>query len=623
MHSLEMVRQPISTSFRDIPRQYRHAAILNQPLTVSFQTDEGITADARLKELQKLEALGIRFFGIDVIFASVVQILHTLELTIPHAEYADGPSLDSLNKSDRRTVMTEQKNFFDFLFQSLSITFEERGTKIVLRMSDGTQQDITRNVYQRVAQGDHAIDDMRRFQGLTNRAMGLLKKLSEDGKSFAMVVTSPSQAMTDGPVIGVNGLQEVPLNWRKDADAIVTGPADTISLAILKEMVRYQHMQSTRAALKEGLITGEIVTEPEFKVEQWPKHPLMNYIKTQAIPFIADETEKSGVLCDEQDIRYQTIFRLTTFPFNELFHNGDALVAHLKSIGVYDDWHKILSLVDADFNTYQLNEELIREVAREQLIIINDRLSHSPLPVKEILTKSGIFAEDGWRMEKEGGQVFAVRYDDSEQEIGRKIVRFEAVDHELASAFHHAFHYIHTPRTGQAYGFFLEDETIPFSVLALEPIDRDYKHNMLLMRGYDPKQCVDLSRLYSRPGTPRNASSTMFSLVFSDIKTNQPEIQAILSAFMPTYATGLSMLSGGFDHPVLVKPNGHTFGAKEVDGQVVYEHLTKRRRKEAQSFVSTHPDMPMLPVVELMTRLKEPRFEPFEELDGKMVVCTT
>jgi hypothetical protein len=69
----------------------------------------------------------------------------------------------------------------------------------------------------------------------------------------------------------------------------------------------------------------------------------------------------------------------------------------------------------------------------------------------------------------------------------------------------------------------------------------------------------------------------MFTLTFNHLRS-ETDTQAVLSAFMPSYATGISMTSAKMDRPVLVKPLKHRFGqAGEHDGVPMYENMTKRR----------------------------------------------
>lgn len=156
-------------------------------------------------------------------------------------------------------------------------------------------------------------------------------------------------------------------------------------------------------------------------------------------------------------------------------------------------------------------------VVREQAAVIKDRLRQSSLPLEQILIPNGIFTEQGWVIQKRGGEVNAIQKDGITSLSETIPLMFEEIDPLLANQIHNDLHYIHTPRS-------------------------------------------DIALAY--------------------LKTNYPDIQAIMSSFMPSYATGVSMTSGGFDNPVLINPLDHVFARKDVAGDTVYEHLTRRRRQE-------------------------------------------
>jgi hypothetical protein len=229
-----------------------------------------------------------------------------------------------------------------------------------------------------------------------------------------------------------------------------------------------------------------------------------------------------------------------------------------------------------------------------------------------------MFAEPGWVIQKRGNNIFAAQEEGVTAASGLVPLEFREIDPELAKQFHGDLHYIHTPRADVAFGLYASGDDLPFSVLAVEKIDRAYKQNMLLIQGYDPRYCYDLTRLYSRPGTPGNTSSSMFSLTFSYMKAAYPETQAVVSAFMPTYATGISMTSGGFDNPVLIKPLVHTFEERNVNGNSVWEHVTKRRQQESGAR-RIRSKFPLLPTVELMSSLQSPRYAPLTGAKDFMV----
>ncbi len=282
----------------------------------------------------------------------------------------------------------------------------------------------------------------------------------------------------------------------------------------------------------------------------------------------------------------------------------------MLAIGAFRNWRNILRVDTEQTDGLVLNRDLVRQVASEQARIIQRRLADSSLPLEDILVPQGMFAEQGWFIQKKNGDVQAIRDGGVSYADGIKNLEFREVDTELTEQIHGDLHYIHTPRAERAFGMFEEGDELPFSVLSLQKIDREYKKNALLYQGYDPEKCYDLTRLYSRPGTPGNASSTMFTLTFNHLRS-KTDTQAVLSAFMPSYATGISMTSSKMDRPVLVKPLQHRFGrAGEYEGVPMYENMTKRRLGSTGLGDILYSKVPLLPVVELMCPIQSPRFTP-------------
>jgi hypothetical protein len=290
---------------------------------------------------------------------------------------------------------------------------------------------------------------------------------------------------------------------------------------------------------------------------------------------------------------------------------GAEVDKQLIRLNAYNYWRNILK-IDPDM-TYALNEDVLKRIVHEQALITADRLKGVDPKMIGLIKRTGIFSESGWKLKKYKGSVFAVRADqETNRELDKREVFFRSVDTEYAKYLQEKFHYIHTPRAVKSYGLFLEGEELPFSVVAFDEVDREYKKDLLLMLGYNPEKCLDLSRLYSRPGTPFNTSSTIFSLAFAHLRENEPSTQAVLSAFMPTYSHGMSMISAGFNFGVLVKEWRHSFAKRNINGKDAWELVTKRRVDNEQTIMESQ--WPLLPVFELLATLRPPRFTPFDDL---------
>jgi hypothetical protein len=404
----------------------------------------------------------------------------------------------------------------------------------------------------------------------------------------------------------------------KKADKVVTASSpQAVRTGLMTETVRQVAIERRRDVLRQRFQNREILATPKFTFDNWPTDPMMAHLRATVGPITDRYMTENDVLCDSKDLKYQTLFRLTTHDVPDLFEGGQELEEYLIGKGAYNNWRNILG-VDPDFvKQFKVNPDLLASVIDEQRAVIERRLAASPLPLEDILRPSGIFAEPGWVIQKKDNKVYAVQEDTATSISDALPLEFREIDPDMAVDFHRDLHYIHTPRADRAFALFVQGEEMPFSVLALEQIDRAYKSNALLFQGYDPKKCYDLTRLYSKPGTPGNTSSSMFSLTFNFLRSNT-DAQAILSSFMPSYATGISMTSAKMDDPVLIKPLLHQFVGTEHNGKTVYEQTTNRRLKGASGKI-IRSRVPLLPTVELMCRIQNPRYQPIQGADTHML----
>lgn len=444
---------------------------------------------------------------------------------------------------------------------------------------------------------------------------------------IAFVAVDPRR-MTDDKLTPVVGLlvsndesslrptsQEIRLRKKVDATILLPASIEQLTREIAEVISYFTELRAQHASLRTELADGRIKLEKQFDRNNWPTFELMNNVKREVRRIVHEVVGERTVLCDMLDLEYQTLFRLTSLPIEEVFEDGVSLQAYLKDSNAYNYWRDILAL-DSEKVTNPIKPQIVRAIVEEQLLIIEERLRNTTLPLDALLSRQDIFAEPDWKLQKYGGTVAAIKVQDGIV-VDSRAVLFKPVDPAYARELHSVLHYIHTPRATKAFGLYLEGDDLPFSVVAFDTIDRPYKKDLLFMHGYNPEKCLDLARLYSRPGTPFNTSSTIFTLAFTYFKENEPEVQAILSAFMPTYAHGMSMVSAGFNYGVLVKEWRHSFAKRRINEQTTWELVTKRRTDDSQTIINSQ--WPLLPVFELMASLKAPRFTPFSEIEGMMI----
>lgn len=497
---------------------------------------------------------------------------------------------------------------------------EGKNLRVSIRLQDGTERNVLTEAKKFEEMLAATVVELASDTMILGRVLQRVRDLAKERTQLAFEENIPGQIPVHGPRIL---LQQVltPVNgyMRRKADRVMTTSKPSgMRFDILREVVRQGQVDMRREELSQALARREIIAVPKFSLENWPIDSLMSNARRQVATAIDVYIARNNILCDPQDLKYQTLFRLTTYDIPDVYMNGSELDNYFQDRGAYVNWRNILNLDARFLQQFRIKPEVLTATIEEQHVIIKQRLQNSSLPIERILTPSGMFAEPGWVIQKKGNAVFATQEEGVTAAVGLMPLEFREVDPELAKQFHHDLHYIHTPRADIAFGLYASGDDLPFSILALEKIDRPYKQNVLLMQGYDPRYCYDLTRLYSRPGTPGNTSSSMFSLTFNYMKNKYPNTQAVMSAFMPSYATGVSMTSGGFDNPILLKPLMHVFEEKTVEGKVAWEHVTKRRQHESKRR-RIRSKFPLLPTVELMSALQVPRYAPFQEAKDYMI----
>lgn len=565
--------------------------------------------------IQSMKSLGWAPFSEFYVLHTLAHLIGRDNLTIPY----DGQFKRSEELSDnltlRRQVGRARKSFYDGLITRLDLSVSD-GEITVSEKRPDTDIDITHIVPAEAQRRLELVRDLAGYDSFMGYTTRYFKNFVATNKGLLIFLVN-SNPDIKSPTIVVNGKGITSGNIDRNADLTIQNTGN-IYLSALRTITRYSHLRVLQNTLREGVGNGDIRIVPAFKKSGWIRYGLMDYVKGKVNNHVDRFIQDNNILCDPLDAQYQVLFRLTSFGITDLFEDGDELNRYVEEKIRQSGWRGLLDLDKTVYHQYQLNSRLLTQVIEEQMRLIAYRLANSQLPIADIVIKSGIFKETGWEIRKDKGEITAIKRGIDGTTVDSRKIFFREINKDLATQFHQDLHYIHTPRSDRAFGFYLEDGKLPFAVLAVEPVDRVYKRNTLLLFGYDPRNCLDFTRLYSRPGVPKNVSSAIFGETFTHIRQHEPKIEAAISAFMPSYASGLSMLTGGFETPILIKPGIHYFGPVDVQGQQVMEHLTKRRQLgSSDNLISSR--FPLLPVIELISPLREPRFEPILELGKQMV----
>jgi hypothetical protein len=316
--------------------------------------------------------------------------------------------------------------------------------------------------------------------------------------------------------------------------------------------------------------------------ENWPKDQLMTKMRLEMAASVSTFMNSNKALCDPMDLRQQVLFRLTTFSIDQLFEQNEIL-----------------------------NSRKAEDTIAEQYSIIRQRLNKSELPLAELLKPEKFFGKE-WHIEKQGNISSIVNHTRSE----RVALEVREIDLKYAKAVFRDLHYIHTERAELALGIFIHGRELPFSIIGLARVDRYYKHLALMAQGYNSANCWNVTRLYNRPDSPMNTSSTMFGKAVAYLKLHYPETEAIITAFTPSFATGKSMVAGGFNIPILSMPLKLTFGNPTGLG---WERLTNQRMSHYNGEILSNR-LPLLPIIHLMRPILKPKHVAPDKINKMLVL---
>lgn len=299
----------------------------------------------------------------------------------------------------------------------------------------------------------------------------------------------------------------------------------------------------------------------------WLMRALRKEVKEHVDALLQKAIEEDGVLFDPQDLEHQALFYLTT-------------------------WEPA-----------EITEDTIRDAVFEQHHVVVDRMVRNLTPHERNylfrgLTKFypdlNVRPSDRLVLVRDGKELYA-------RGSGRKfkVLFRELLDDRMIQLYTDTLHYIHCSRSGgRAFGLFFEGDQYPFAVQSLELTDRDYKKEALLYAGLNPNKVVEITRMYTLPGSPRNIASIMDGLIRRQLKSEG--IEAMITTVMPAYAkTKGTTVAGGMSVPFLVKKLEHVFYKNEKG---LWEHVVERRKDQFEGSDHRHSaaSWQLPPVVEVV-----------------------
>lgn len=319
--------------------------------------------------------------------------------------------------------------------------------------------------------------------------------------------------------------------------------------------------------------------------KMWLAHPLIGQLREKIVKFLPQG------LHDPQDLEHQTLFRLTTF------------------------------------DPKNITDQVVKDVIDEQRLIIEDRLKNPKFDLEYLfrgLTAKSNDLNIGRRLQmtrNDNGQIFAT----SENGIVLEVLFKKVEEEEIIKLFTNDLHYIHEGRTrGETFGLYFAYDKLPWAIETTESsvLAKEYKRKALLAHGIDPNKAMELTRLYTLPGSPRNAISILDGLI-RDYYLSK-DLEAIYTTVMPMYSkTKGATISGGMDKVLLVKDLRHKFVAVQIGEKTCYRQATTAfiTNNQIDDYLMSHKNFPLMLVVEVFSYLKKPTIEPLPIIkDGKKVI---
>ncbi len=397
-------------------------------------------------------------------------------------------------------------------------------------------------------------------------------------------------------------------------------------------------LKRRREKLFEWWVQGRIKTYSNFDLKKdWPTHPLITHIRKQIKPFIDKVVVQTKYIFDPQDLEHQILFRLTTFPPSQLFKRGLLLEEYFEECGVYNDWQKISFLNSKIISKFVLNQEIILKVLKEQLLLIHERVNKGNFSLnhifKNIKNSNKIFTTKEkeryilkWESINGKRCLAAVKFDSTGKVVNSVPVEFKKINKKLGRKFIQALHYTHAPRLKEEiFGFFLSKSKFPFAIQTVNWIkdSPEFRQDALLIKGFNPERCIELRRLYTLPGSPRNIIGVLDRLIIRYFRKLY-DIEVVITTVMPMYAkTRSTTIASGIDQILYARLLSHKFICKKINGKKVWEYIIPENPNWLKTYqgeiIKTHPRFPTYPTIGVYKQIGEKSFNELSFANSKII----
>ena len=357
---------------------------------------------------------------------------------------------------------------------------------------------------------------------------------------------------------------------------------------------------------------------------------------------IAHKYQQEGIT--EFDLAIQTMIHLTAYPLKDIWYGDIETIQNIVSLIKLGEtntaYEKLFDALHAGLIT--LNLDLVRKESEFQAQRIKklgrdifDEYFQSKHPQLEGQESAHPFVRMGdtnlspfkgieGPVISVGGKPIRkqINFESGElrvkeQQTGKSIV-FKSVPRDISTLYGKAFHYLHEGRGDEyeAFGAYIEGESLPYAWVSYAPVDRLYKKEMLIYYGIEPHAVLEMTRAWNAAWSPKNTMSVLFTYAHEMLRHDFEQkvkqdsyptpLKAIVTAINPNLGFRANAFNGIGLIPLGLKPAQFTF--VNVGGR--WEYFPRRKAQEVLQVRSIndlykHPlfkgnQTPLLPTYEMV-----------------------
>jgi len=304
------------------------------------------------------------------------------------------------------------------------------------------------------------------------------------------------------------------LDW---IDAVISNPTSIEQLLATetREGDLKEKKRSLIARNEHGIVPNEYFdTENRLLID----NPLLSFITNNRVREYAKQVSKERSI-REYNLFIQTLISITRFGIRELFLSTPERDSLEKSIALLGHPLEISSLKIP--KGLKINYEVVFSLIDEQAFYLKEfYLKHPSIPHDMLdVSDHPIFKESTILTRKRGG-LHIIPKSKGRNPLESDIsipVEFVSIDPEEAAAMLGVAHYtMHPERIPKyAFGLRIRGADTPFSLVSFDPMDRNFKEDLVALSGLDPKKALELTKLYDVDNCPIKSASELFNMAIA------------------------------------------------------------------------------------------------------------